>query len=115
MSDCAMPGRRGTEKRQLSETVLVRLEPEEKARLVELANAEGLTPAAFVRLRLAGGAASPPRAQAIVASNLALVRELRRLGGSVRQIMMTRDHSQQGRDILNAIAAAIAHSARPVR
>ena len=110
-----MAGRRGSEKRQLSQAVLVRLEPSEKDRLVELAKAEGLTPAAYARLRLSGGAAAPSRAQATVASNLALARELRQLGGSVKQLMMTRDHAQQGREVLDAIVAAIAHLSRPVR
>ncbi len=110
-----MAGRRGTEKRQLSDAVLVRLGPSEKARLVELATAEGLTPAAFARLRLSGGAAAPSRAQAIVASNLALVRELRHLGGEVKRLTLVRDHTRQAREVLDAIVTAIAHVSRPVR
>ena len=102
-----MSGQRGSEKRQLTSSVLVRLEPELKARLSELAEVEGITLAAYARLRLAGGAATPRPAQAVLTSNLALIRELRHLGGLAKQLLVTREHAAPGREALVAIVAAL--------
>lgn len=110
-----MPGQRGSETRKLSASVLVRLLPDEHVRLTELAEAEGLTLAAYARLRLAGGAKTPRPAQVVVNSNLDLIRELRRQGGLAKLAIFSREYNQEGRAALTAITGAISHLSRGIR
>ncbi len=101
-----MPGQRGSERRQRTEAMLVRLYPAEFERLEAEARTAGISRAELARRRLAGR-------QVIARTDAALIRELRRIGGLTKLALRTRGMAEAGRATLADIRRAIAHLSGP--
>ncbi|MCJ2136988.1 hypothetical protein MKK69_23555 [Methylobacterium sp. J-026] len=95
-----MSGQRGSERRQLTEMVGIRLAPDEHARLLREAQVAGLTLAALTRRRLVG---------LHIAAQVddEHIRELRRLGGLAKLAIRTPGLREDGRLALRDIRRAI--------
>jgi len=95
-----MSGQRGSERRQLTEMVGIRLAPDEKRRLDREARIAGMTLAALTRRRLLG---------LHIAAQVddELIRELRRLGGLAKLAIRTPGLREDGRIALRDIRRAI--------
>ncbi|WP_193763274.1 hypothetical protein [Methylorubrum sp. Q1] len=99
-----MPGQRGSERRNLTKQVGIRLTEEEYERLLGEAQAAGLTLAALTRRRLLG-------LHITAQVDAQLVSELCRLGGLVKIAIRTPGLAEKGRLALDDIQRAIAHLA----
>ncbi len=95
-----MPGQRGSERRQLTEVIGIRVTPEEYLRLTREAAVAGLTIAALTRRRLLG---------LHIAARVddELIRELRRLGGLTKLAMLKPGLREEARLALRAVRHAI--------
>ncbi len=94
-----MPGQRGSEQRNLTKQVGIRLTEEEYERLLDEAQAAGLTLAALTRRRLLG-------LHITAQVDAELIRELRRLGGLAKIAIRTPGMAEHGRLALDAIRRA---------
>ena len=101
-----MPGQRGSEQRNLTKQVGIRLTEEEYERLLGEAQAAGLSLAALTRRRLLG-------LHITAQVDAELIRELRRLGGLAKIAIRTPGMAEHGRLALDEIRRAIAHLAEP--
>lgn len=95
-----MSGQRGSERRQLTEMIGIRVTPEELLRVAREAEVAGLTIAALTRRRLLG-----LRIAARVDDEQ--IRDLRRLGGLAKLAMLKPGLREEARLLLRAIRRAI--------
>ncbi len=101
-----MSRQQGSNKRRLTEQVLVRLDPLEHARVLREAQSQDITLAALTRNRLLG-------LRIIPRTDAKLINELRRLGGIAMMALRTRGMADEGNQALRDIRKAIAHLADP--
>ncbi len=113
MEETTKPARRGSETRQRTATVLVRLTPAELATLTERATAAGLSAAGYCRAAALGSAG--PRARRRGRENIDMMRQLLavwgKLGANVNQLAARANRGDTpARDELTRASQAVSES-----